>query len=68
MVAKPPVMIACSSLVVARGRNGRTMSGASVWPRNTLAQADRDSAPDVRITRIITHAMARTTCCMTPRW
>ena len=47
---------------------GRTVSGASVWPMNTLAQTLVVSAPDTRITLVIAQAMPRTTTCITPRW
>ena len=40
---------------------GRTVSGASIWPMNTLAQTLVVSAPDTRITLVIAHAMMRTT-------
>jgi hypothetical protein len=35
---------------------------------NTLAQTLVVSAPETRMTRVIAHAMARTTACITPRW
>ena len=68
MVAKPPTMIACSSLIVMSFKNGFTSSGASVWPTNTLPHADSDSLPDVPSRRTISHAICRTTNCITPRW
>ena len=67
MVAKPPVMIAWSSLIVMRARNGRTTKGASVCPTKMLLQADKDSAPDVPSNRAITIAIALTMICMMPR-
>ena len=42
-------------------------SGASVWPTKMLAAADSDSAPEVRISRIVTQANTCTTRCITPR-
>ena len=46
---------------------GFTSSGASVWPRKTLALAESDSAPETPISFCITTAIALTTHCMTPR-
>ncbi len=44
IVAQPPVITANSSDSVMPLRYGRTTSGASVWPTNTLDTADTDSA------------------------
>ena len=41
--AQPPVITANSSERVMPAMNGRTTSGASVWPTKMLAAADRDS-------------------------
>ena len=48
-VAMPPTMTASSSDVVIGGTYGLMMSGASVWPMNTFADADSVSAPLVRM-------------------
>jgi hypothetical protein len=70
MVAKPPAMTAWSCERVIAGRNGRTKSGASVWPTKMLAAAETASDPvtpgpsDLRRT----HATPATTTCITPRW
>ena len=50
-----------------RGRNGRIVSGASVWPMKMLAATFSDSAPLARMKRRITTANTRTTSCMTPK-
>ncbi len=42
-------------------------SGASVWPTKMLAAPHSDSAPEVRIERIITQAIPSTTRCSTPK-
>ena len=68
MCAMPPIIMVMSSDSVMRGMYGRTVSGASVWPMNTLAHTLVVSAPDTRITLVIAQAMARTTACITPRW
>ncbi len=63
----PPTIIASSSERVIPGTYGLTMMGASVWPMNTLAAADRVSAPLVRIANCIARANRRTTNCRTPK-
>ena len=50
-----------------RGRYGRIVSGASVWPMKMLAATFSDSAPLAPMTRFITTANSRTTSCMTPK-
>ena len=45
----PLTISANSSELVIRGTYGLTMSGASVWPMNTLAETESVSAPLVRI-------------------
>jgi hypothetical protein len=66
MCAMPPIIMVSSSDSVIRGMYGRTVSGASVWPMNTLAQTLVVSAPDTRITLVIASAMIRTMNCITP--
>ena len=68
MCAMPPIIMVMSSDSVMRAMYGRTVSGASVWPMNTLAQTLGVSAPDTRMTLVIAQAITRTTICMTPRW
>lgn len=68
MCAMPPIIMVSSSDWVIFGIYGRTVSGASVWPMNTLAHTLVVSAPDTRITLVIAHAIARTITCITPRW
>ena len=63
----PQVMTVKSSLSVILARNGRMVSGASVWPMKILAATLVDSAPLAPITRNMTQAMARMTTCMTPK-
>ena len=67
MCAMPEVMTVISSELVIVGRNGRIVSGASVWPMKMLAATFSDSAPLARMTRCITTANSRTTSCMTPK-
>ena len=67
MCAIPEVMTVISSERVIRGRNGRIVSGASVWPMKIEAATLRLSAPLAPMTRLITTANPRTTSCMTPR-
>ncbi len=52
----PEVITVSSSDFVSRGRNGRIVSGASVWPRNSEAATLSDSAPLVPISLAITIA------------
>ncbi len=56
-----------SSERVMPGRNGRIVSGASVWPMKIDAATLRLSAPLAPITRCIKIANAFTTSCITPR-
>ena len=67
MWAIPAVMTVMSSDSVIRGRNGRIVSGASVWPMKMLAATFSDSAPLARMNRRMTTANSRTTSCMTPK-
>jgi hypothetical protein len=67
IVAMPPTISASSSLRVMRGTYGFTISGASVCPMNTLATAERVSAPLVFIRCIIALAMRRTKNCKMPK-
>ena len=67
MWAIPDVMTVISSDRVIRGRNGRIVSGASVWPMKMEAATLRLSAPLAPITRLMSMANARTTSCMMPR-
>ena len=67
MWAMPDVITVISSDSVIRGRYGRIVSGASVWPMKMLAATFSDSAPLARMTRRITTANSRTTSCMTPK-
>ncbi len=68
MVAKPPTITAWSSDIVIVSTNGRTTSGASVWPTKMLAAAERVSEPEVPIVFRITLAIPPTTHCIAPRW
>jgi hypothetical protein len=68
MFANPPTMMTISSLLVAAGTNGRTMSGASVWPTKMLAAVESVSAPLVPVVLAITHASPCTTHCKKPTW
>ena len=45
MCAMPEVITVISSDSVMRGRYGRMVSGASVWPMKMLAATLSDSAP-----------------------
>ena len=64
--AMPEVMMVMSSELVAPARNGRMVSGASVWPMKMLAATLVLSAPLVPIVRCMIHATTLMTCCMTP--
>ena len=66
MCAMPEVITVISSDCVMRGRNGRIVSGASVWPMKMLAATFSDSAPLAPITLFITTANSRTMICITP--
>ena len=57
-----------SSDFVSEGRNGRIVSGASVWPIKMLAATLSDSAPLAPITRVINHAAPRMMICIIPMW
>ena len=65
--AIPAVMTVMSSERVRRGRKGRIVRGASVWPMKMEAATLRLSAPLAPITLFITTANAFTTSCMMPR-
>ena len=64
----PLVMMVMSSLRVAPARNGRMVSGASVWPMKIEAATFMLSAPEMRMVLSMTQARARMTICMTPMW
>ena len=49
-------------------KNGRMVSGASVWPMKMLAATFMLSAPEMRMVFSITQARARMTICITPMW
>ena len=67
MVAKPPTMTLMSSDRVILARNGRTSSGASVWPRKMFPAVHTVSAPLVPSVFCIAHATPFTTSCSTPK-
>ena len=67
MCAIPDVITVISSDCVIFGRNGRMVSGASVWPMKMLAATLSDSAPLARMKARIIQAKKRTTSCMTPK-
>ena len=58
--AMPPAMMANSSPRETRARYGRTKSGASTMPTNTLAAADRPTTPPTPISFSSSHDKART--------
>ena len=60
-------MMVNSSDCVSPARNGRMVSGASVWPMKMLAATFSDSAPLAPIIFCITTAMPLTIHCITPR-
>ena len=62
----PLVMMVINSLCVALARNGRMVSGASVWPMKIDAATFMLSAPLMRMVLSITQASARITTCITP--
>ena len=64
----PAVITHISSDCVILFRNGRIVSGASVWPMKIEAATFRLSAPLAPIRRVISFATARTITCITPRW
>ena len=64
--AMPLVMMVISSERVASGRNGRMVSGASVWPMKMLAATLRLSAPETFIVHSMRRAKTRMTSCITP--
>ncbi len=66
--AMPLVMMVISSLRVALERNGRMVSGASVWPMKMDAATFMLSAPEMRMVLSMTQASARMTICITPMW
>ena len=63
----PLVMMVINSDCVAPGRNGRMLSGASVWPMKILAATFSDSAPLMRMVSCIRRAMPLMMICMMPR-
>ena len=63
----PLVMMVNSSDSVSPARNGRMVSGASVWPMKMLAATLSDSAPLAPMTFCITDRHAAHDHCMTPR-
>ena len=65
--AMPAVITVISSERVILLRNGRMVSGASVWPMKMDAATLRLSAPLACSSLFITTAIARTTTCITPR-
>ena len=62
----PLVMMVISSECVSRGRNGRIVSGASVWPMKMLAATFSDSAPLAPIRSVIAPRRRLTMNCITP--
>jgi hypothetical protein len=66
-VAMPPTITQCNSERVISPTYGLMSRGASVWPTKMLAEADSDSAPEVRQVRTMIHAKAFTMTCMKPR-
>ncbi len=66
--AMPLVMMVISSERVSVGRNGRMVSGASVWPMKMLAATLRLSAPLMRMVRCMIQAKNLMTNCITPMW
>jgi hypothetical protein len=63
----PAVMTVMSSDSVIRSMNGFTVSGDSIMPVKMFVAAQSVSAPEVRMVRCMTHAAARTKCCMIRR-
>ena len=61
-------LMTINSLRVALERNGRMVSGASVWPMKMLAATFMLSAPEIRIVLSMTQAMARMMICIRPMW
>ena len=53
----PAVITVSSSDLVRRGRYGRIVRGASVWPRKSEAATSSDSAPLVPISQAMTHSL-----------
>ena len=66
--AMPLVIMVISSLRVAFFKNGRMVSGASVWPMKMLAATFMLSAPEMRMVLSMIHAIPRMTICMKPMW
>ena len=64
--AMPLVIMVISSLRVAFDRNGRMVSGASVWPIKIDAATFMLSAPLMRMVLSMIQAMPRMRICMTP--
>ena len=67
MVAMPPTIKANISDRVIFEIYGLTINGASVWPTKTFAAAAKLSAPDNRITLLITQAIPLTTSWSIPK-
>ena len=66
--AMPLVMIVINSDFVTSGRNGRMVSGASVWPMKMLAATFSDSAPLAPISAGHARAPRKFTInCITPK-
>ncbi len=59
--AMPPAMMANSSPREMRARYGRTKSGASTMPTNTLAAVVSPTTPPTRMVRSSRNEIARTT-------
>ena len=66
--AMPLVIMTISSERVAFDRNGRIVSGASVWPMKIDAATFMLSAPEMRMVFSITQAMPRMMICIKPMW
>ena len=63
----PTVMVANSPPRLMVARYGRTSSGASTMPTNTLAAADVPTGPVTPSERCSTQPMAYTILCSTPQ-
>ena len=68
IVINPPTIIVCNSDLVAEAKYGFIKSGASVCPRNILADALSDSMPVVFNVLLINHDIPLTIYCIIPRW
>ena len=65
--AMPAVITTISSDCVRRGRKGRIVSGASVWPMTMEAATLSDSAPLAPMVFSMTTATMRIRNCMIPK-